>query len=138
MRLRPLRFVFVLHGVQFERNILLTVEASGLGGYLPCTLESMHVAELELVSPLAELVNPNPSPSPSPSPSPNLNQALQLVPLLRFAWHLLRQLTHRRSLAWRQEGIDCLETLPLPLSLPLPLPLTPTPTPTPTHSLPLP
>ena len=125
MRLRPLRFVFVLHGVQFERNILLSVEASGLGGYLPCTLESMHVAELELVSPLAELVNPNPSPSPSPSPSPNLNQALQLVPLLRFAWHFLRQLTHRRSLAWRQEGIDCLETLPLPL--PLPLPPTPNP-----------
>jgi hypothetical protein len=112
MRLRPLRFVFVFHGVQFERNILHTIEASGLGGYLPCTLESMHVAELELVSPLAEPVNPRPKPAPEPTPEPepepNPNQALQLVPLLRFAWHLVRhlvrELTHRRSLAWKQEG----------------------------------
>ena len=80
IRLHPLRFVFVLHGVKFEASILHTVEASGLGGYLPCKLESMHVAELEL--------------------------ALQLVPLLRFLWHLVRQLTRRRSSGdWKQEGL---------------------------------
>jgi len=123
VRLRPQRCVLVLHGVRLERKVLQTVEASGLGGYLPCTLESMHVAELELVStrrhtlahpgrPLARpLAHPCPEPKPRPKPKPKWEpkrephpeQVLQLVPLLRFAGHLLRQLTHRRSLAWKQE-----------------------------------
>ena len=72
MRLRPQRCVLVLHGVRLERKVLQTVEASGLGGYLPCTLESMHVAELELVSTrrhtLAHTLGPSPGPPPAPPP----------------------------------------------------------------------
>ena len=67
VRLRPQRCVLVLHGVRLERKVLQTVEASGLGGYLPCTLESMHVAELELVSTRRHTIaHPGPPPGPPP------------------------------------------------------------------------
>ena len=51
------------------------------------------------------------------------------MPLLRFAGHLVRQLTHRRSLAWKQEGPS---PAPTRTRTRTPAPaLTPTPTPTP-------
>ena len=85
IRLRPLRFVLVFHDVKLESHILSVVEASGLGGYLPCKLESMEIDQLEL--------------------------ALQLMPVLRFLWHLVLQLTRRRSFAWKQESLDSLEAM---------------------------
>ena len=80
----------ILHDVELEEGVRQTECACGLGGYLPCDMDRMFVAELEM--------------------------GLQALPLLRWLFQVARKLalTSTRpmsGLAWWQQGLSGLEAM---------------------------